>query len=78
MAKRRKKFTISDGDLVLLLESAPEGGYTVTSPMDPELITEGDTVEECFEMAYDAKKALADSRKKLLAELRSLRQSRRG
>ena len=38
----------------LLLEPQPEGGYTVTSPMLPELITEGDTVTECLANARDA------------------------
>ena len=32
----------------LELEPQPEGGYTVTSPTVPELLTEGDTVEECL------------------------------
>ncbi len=30
------------------------GGYTVTSPLLPELITEGDTVSECLANAEDA------------------------
>ncbi len=38
----------------LVLEPQPEGGYTVTSPLLPELITEGDTVEECLANAQDA------------------------
>ena len=38
----------------LLLEPQPEGGYTVTSPSLPELITEGDTVAECLENVEDA------------------------
>ena len=38
----------------LLLEPQPEGGYTVTSPLLPELITEGDTVAECVANARDA------------------------
>ena len=32
----------------LILEPQPEGGYTVTSPLLPELITEGDTISECL------------------------------
>lgn len=58
-------FTVSDGKLVLLLQSAEEGGYVVTSPMDPELITEAETLEEAFENARDAIKALRMSRRKL-------------
>ncbi|MDE2785420.1 MAG: type II toxin-antitoxin system HicB family antitoxin [Chloroflexota bacterium] len=38
----------------LILEPQPEGGYTVTSPVLPELITEGDTIVECLVNAEDA------------------------
>lgn len=38
----------------LSLEPQPEGGYTVTSPVLPELITEGDTVEEALAHAREA------------------------
>jgi predicted RNase H-like HicB family nuclease len=62
----RKAYTVSDGRLVLSLESASEGGYVVTSPFDPELITEAETVEEAFENAADALKALKQSRAKLV------------
>lgn len=63
MAKR-KTFTASDGKLMLILEPAREGGYCVTSPLDPELITEGETIEECFEMAHDLVALLKKVRKK--------------
>ena len=63
------KYTISDGKLVLNLEPAEEGGYLVTSPLDPELITEAETVEEAFANARDAAKALKQSRVKLLRRL---------
>jgi hypothetical protein len=33
-----KTYTVSDGKLVLNLEPAAEGGYVVTSPLEPELI----------------------------------------
>ena len=32
----------------------PEGGYTVTCPALPGLVTEGDTLDEAFAMAKDA------------------------
>ena len=32
----------------LILSPQPEGGYTVTSPLLPELVTEGDTAEEAL------------------------------
>ena len=38
----------------LILDPQPEGGYTVTSPLLPELITEGDTVSEALANAEDA------------------------
>jgi predicted RNase H-like HicB family nuclease len=61
-----KRYTVSDGKLVLTLEEAEEGGFVVTSPLDQELVTEGKTVAECFEMARDAMKALKASRAKLV------------
>mgnify|MGYP001605106442 CR=1 FL=1 len=65
----RKRYTVTDGKLVLNIEAAPEGGYVVTSPMDPELITEAETIAEAFENARDAWKALARSRAKLMRQL---------
>ncbi|HEY3395648.1 MAG TPA: type II toxin-antitoxin system HicB family antitoxin [Lacipirellulaceae bacterium] len=44
----------------LLLEPQPEGGYTVTSPLLPELVTEGDTVEEVLENVKDALAAVVE------------------
>ena len=38
----------------LLLMPQPEGGYTVTSPLLPELITEGDSLNEALENVKDA------------------------
>lgn len=38
----------------LILAAQPEGGFTVTSPALPELITEGDTAEEALENVRDA------------------------
>jgi hypothetical protein len=38
-----KRYTVSDGKLMLNLEEAEEGGYIVTSPIDPELITEAES-----------------------------------
>jgi antitoxin HicB len=64
-----KQYTVSDGKLMLVLREAEEGGYIVSSPLDPELITEAETVEEAFENARDALKALAQSRVKLMRKL---------
>ena len=60
-----KTYTVSDGKLVLKLEEAEEGGYVVTSPLDPELVTEAESISEAFAQARDALKALAKSRSKL-------------
>ncbi len=44
----------------LVLTPQPEGGYTVTSPVLPELVTEGDTVDEAIEHVEDALKAVIE------------------
>ena len=62
MSKKCPKFTVSDGKLVLVLEPADKGWYVVTSPLDPELNTQAKTVEEAFEMAYDARNLLKTAR----------------
>ena len=72
MEDRPKTYTVSDGDLVLTLTEAEEGGFIVTSPLDPELITEGETVAEAFEMARDALEGLQACRAKLLEKLRAV------
>jgi len=64
-----KRYTVSDGKVVLTLQEAEEGGYVVTSPLDPQLITEAETVKEAFENARDALAALAASRRKLIKKL---------
>lgn len=64
-----KTYTVSDGQLVLTLEPAEEGGYVVTSPFDPELITEADSLDEAFSNARDAADSLDASRKKLARQL---------
>ena len=68
-----KLYTVSDGKIVLKLREAKEGGYVVTSPLDPQLITEADTVSEAFINARDALAALAASRRKLIRKLAGLR-----
>ena len=44
----------------LLLEPQSEGGYTVTSPLLPELITEGDTMAEALANVEDAFSAVVE------------------
>lgn len=43
-----------------MLEPQAEGGYTVTSPLLPELITEGDTVAEALANVDDAFAAVVE------------------
>ena len=69
----KKRYTVSDGKLVLTLEAAKEGGYVVTSPLDPKLLTEAESLEDAFEMARDAIRALTGSRAKLLRNSALLR-----
>lgn len=44
----------------LLFTPQPEGGYTVTSPLFPELVTEGDSLGESLENVKDAFKAVIE------------------
>ena len=46
--------------LPLILTPQPEGGFTVTSPMLPELVTEGDTVKEALANVQDALAAVIE------------------
>src|SRR5262245_36939837 len=48
-----KRYTVDDGKLVLTLEVAEEGGYIVTSPSNPDVLTQAETLEEAFENARD-------------------------
>jgi antitoxin HicB len=70
-----KRYTVSDGKLVLNLEEAEEGGYIVTSPLHPELITQAETIEEAFANARDAAKALKQSRARLMRRLSAAKAS---
>jgi len=46
--------------LPLILTPQPEGGYVVTSPVLPELLTEGDSLEEAIGNVRDALKAVVE------------------
>jgi antitoxin HicB len=48
----------------VLFEPAEEGGYVVTCPALPGLVTEGDTLEEARAMATDAIRAYLESLRK--------------
>jgi antitoxin HicB len=46
--------------LPLVLTAQPDGGYTVTCPLLPELITEGDDVRQAVANAEDALAAVIE------------------
>ena len=45
----------------LIFAPQPEGGFTVTSPLLPELVTEGDSVEDALDNARDAVAAVVEA-----------------
>lgn len=49
-----------DYKVPLLLTPQPEGGYTVTSPLLPELVTEGDSLSEALSNVKDALAAVIE------------------
>ncbi|AFZ47231.1 Uncharacterized protein family UPF0150 [Cyanobacterium stanieri PCC 7202] len=51
--------------LPLILEPQPEGGYTVTCPLLPDLITEADTLDEVIPNVSDALSALIEAYQEL-------------
>jgi len=57
----------------ILLEEADEGGYTVTVPVLPGCISEGDTYEEALENIKDA---IALYLRAVSKEIEQLRQQR--
>lgn len=44
----------------LIFTPQPEGGFTVTSPVLPELVTEGDTLADAFANVRDALAAVLE------------------
>ncbi len=46
--------------LPLVFDPQPEGGFTVTCPLLPELVTEGDTFEDAMENVRDALQAVLE------------------
>ena len=49
----------------LVLEPQPDGGYVVTCPLLPELITEGDSVQDALQNANDALAAIVEALREL-------------
>ena len=66
MARRTKKQKphqeiTTEYSFTVVFEPAQEGGYTVTCPALPGLVTEGDTLEEARAMAEDAIRAILEA-----------------
>lgn len=66
-----KTYTVTDGSLVLTLESDGGEWLVVTCPFDPELVTQARSIDEAFRMAYDAKKLLDECRADLARNSRN-------
>ena len=49
-----------DCKIPFTLTPQPEGGYTVTSPLLPELVTEGDSMSEALANVSDALAAVIE------------------
>ena len=58
------RLAMSQYKYTVIFEPAEEGGYTVTVPALPGLVTEGDSLEEAKEMVKDAIKCYLESLKK--------------
>lgn len=50
-------------DFSIILEPQPEGGFTVSVPALPEVVTEGDTEPEALAMAEEAIRAVLEYRR---------------
>ena len=50
-----------DDNVSLLLTPQAEGGYTVTSPLLPELVTAGDSMAQALENVKDALAAVIEN-----------------
>ena len=62
--------TPTEYQYTVYFEPADEGGFGVTCPALPGLVTEGDTLEEAREMAADAIRAYLESLRKDGAAIR--------
>lgn len=52
--KSKTPITVGDYSFTILVEPNDPDGYLVTCPALPGLVTEGDTLDEAYEMAKDA------------------------
>ena len=61
MAKARQ-YTVSDGRLILTLTEAAAGGFVVKSPLDPDLLTQAESIGEAFANARALLRTLEEYR----------------
>jgi antitoxin HicB len=59
-----ERIEMAEYSYTVLFEPAEEGGFVVTCPALPGLVTEGDTLEEARAMAQDAIVAYLESLRK--------------
>ena len=59
---QERSIAVSSHTYSVILEPAEEGGFIVHVPALPEVVTEGDTVEEALAMAKDAIELVLESR----------------
>lgn len=58
-----ESYTVAIDDLVVVIKrSSKTANFLVTCPFDPELVTQGKTLDEAVAMAKDAKKTLDAAR----------------
>jgi antitoxin HicB len=62
--RRRETLDITEYRYTVVFEPAEEGGFVVTVPALPGLVTEGDSLEEAREMAKDAIRGYLESLRK--------------
>jgi predicted RNase H-like HicB family nuclease len=62
--RRRETLDITEYRYTVVFEPAEEGGYVVTVPALPGLVTEGDSLAEAREMAKDAIRGYLESLRK--------------
>ncbi len=72
-----KQYTISDGKLVIVVKESRDGGYVVSSPLDPELFTEGETIDEAIHNAHEVASLLADHSRDMAKAMRKTRKPKR-
>ncbi len=61
MTKLQETIQQEEYNYTVLFEPAEEGGYVVTCPALPGLVTEGDTLKQAREMARDAIRGYLES-----------------